>query len=185
MPPLSRLSLSHASGVHRVLTMLAPRCADATVTVKVQSSLRSRIVASALFDSGFRPGRDSVAILVGAYPYGFFSVPENGVLTYLPGSGPLHSQLVWFDRSGKRLGTVGEPADYSNPAIFAGPKNDRRGQLSRSRVIVPCGSPGKSGRWTRTPCLRRALSISLPLLLRRRRLLPQIPRDLRSDEPDN
>src|SRR5256885_9662228 len=37
------------------------------------------------------------------------------------------------------------------------------------RVIVPCGSPGRSGRWTRTPCLTRALSTSLPL---RRLLLP-------------
>jgi eukaryotic-like serine/threonine-protein kinase len=46
-----------------------------------------------------------------------FSVSENGSLTYVSGAGPPRTQLVWFDRSGKRLGTAGEPADYSNPAI--------------------------------------------------------------------
>jgi Tol biopolymer transport system component len=50
----------------------------------------------------------------GGFSWGIFSVSQNGVLSYLPGSG---TQLVWFDRSGKRLGTVCEPANYSNPAI--------------------------------------------------------------------
>ncbi|MDA2927732.1 hypothetical protein MYX78_10980, partial [Acidobacteria bacterium AH-259-G07] len=44
----------------------------------------------------------------------FFSVSENGVLTYRSGTGLSRTQLVWFDREGKRLGPVGEPADYSN-----------------------------------------------------------------------
>jgi serine/threonine protein kinase len=44
---------------------------------------------------------------------GSFSVSENGVLTYLPASGVKHTQLIWFDRGGNRLGTLGEPADYS------------------------------------------------------------------------
>src|SRR5262249_24294791 len=29
---------------------------------------------------------------------------------------------MWFDRSGKQLGTVGEPADYSNPSLSADDK---------------------------------------------------------------
>jgi len=49
--------------------------------------------------------------------FGLFSVSQNGALTYSPGSGTTGTQLVWFDRSGKHLGTVGEPAVYSNPAI--------------------------------------------------------------------
>jgi serine/threonine protein kinase len=49
--------------------------------------------------------------------FGYFSVSQNGVLTYSPGSGPTRTQLAWFDRSGKRLGTLGEPADYTNPAV--------------------------------------------------------------------
>jgi Tol biopolymer transport system component len=49
--------------------------------------------------------------------YGNFSTSENGILIYLPGSDSSRTQLMWFDRSGRRLTTVGEPADYSNPAI--------------------------------------------------------------------
>jgi hypothetical protein len=61
---------------------------------------------------------DSVATAsVGLVPFGRFSVSQNGVLTYSPGSGTPGTQLAWFDRSGKRLGTVLEPADYTNPAI--------------------------------------------------------------------
>ncbi len=59
----------------------------------------------------------SVGSEVGQMLFGFFSVSQNGVLTYSPGSGTPGTQLAWFDRSGKHLGTVGEPADYSNPAI--------------------------------------------------------------------
>jgi Tol biopolymer transport system component/tRNA A-37 threonylcarbamoyl transferase component Bud32 len=50
-------------------------------------------------------------------PWGNFSVSDNGVLTYLSGSSQTLTQLMWVDRSGKRLGTVGEPAAYSNPSI--------------------------------------------------------------------
>jgi Tol biopolymer transport system component len=45
-----------------------------------------------------------------------FSVSENGVLVYRSG-GFANSSLVWFDRAGKKLGEVGEPGDYSNPAL--------------------------------------------------------------------
>lgn len=40
---------------------------------------------------------------------------QNGVLVYL--NPPRLFSLVWFDRSGKRLGAVGPPAVYSNPAL--------------------------------------------------------------------
>ena len=65
---------------------------------------------------------DSVATFsvlgrLGQILVGFFSVSQNGVLTYRPGSGAAGTQLVWFDRSGKRLRTLGEPADYTNPAV--------------------------------------------------------------------
>jgi Tol biopolymer transport system component len=40
-----------------------------------------------------------------------FSVSDNGVLAYQIGSSK--SELVWFDRSGKRLETVGEPDNYA------------------------------------------------------------------------
>jgi len=46
-----------------------------------------------------------------------FSVSENGVLAYLPDAGSVRTELVWFDRAGRRLGAIAEPAQYSNPAI--------------------------------------------------------------------
>jgi len=46
------------------------------------------------------------------------SVSANGILAYIAGaSGETELQLQWFDRSGKSLGTVGQPADYSSPAL--------------------------------------------------------------------
>jgi Tol biopolymer transport system component len=53
-----------------------------------------------------------VAEQVGSYlSSGFFSVSANGALAYrsAPSS---NSQLTWFDRGGKSLGTLGSPADY-------------------------------------------------------------------------
>ena len=47
-----------------------------------------------------------------------FSASTNGVLIYRAGTGVLTQvQLAWFDRTGRRLGTLGEPGDYSNPAL--------------------------------------------------------------------
>jgi Tol biopolymer transport system component len=45
-----------------------------------------------------------------------FSISAHGVLSYQRG-GAAAKELVWFDRSGRRLSTVGEPADYSNLAL--------------------------------------------------------------------
>jgi Tol biopolymer transport system component len=46
-----------------------------------------------------------------------FSASTNGVLAWRHGSNSSESVLQWLDRSGKRLGIVGEAADYSNPAL--------------------------------------------------------------------
>src|SRR5262249_49023001 len=65
----------------------------------------------------------------GSAPYGYFSVSANGSLAYRNGAGFGRSEMVWLDRNGKRLGTVGEPADYSNPALSPDEK-----QLAVSRT---------------------------------------------------
>ena len=39
---------------------------------------------------------------------GIFAVSNNGVLIYSAGQSSMQSQLAWFDRTGKRLGTVGD-----------------------------------------------------------------------------
>jgi DNA-binding winged helix-turn-helix (wHTH) protein/Tol biopolymer transport system component len=51
-----------------------------------------------------------------AQGYAAFSASANGVLAYQT-AGSRATELVWLDRQGKRLGTVGEPAEYSNPAL--------------------------------------------------------------------
>ena len=50
-------------------------------------------------------------------PFGNFSASPNGVLVWHRNTQSSQSSLQWFDRSGKRLGVVGEAADYSNPAL--------------------------------------------------------------------
>jgi serine/threonine protein kinase len=48
---------------------------------------------------------------------GLFSVSSSGVLAYRRTVPPALNDLTWFDRRGKQLGTVGERALYSNPAL--------------------------------------------------------------------
>ncbi len=53
---------------------------------------------------------------------GAFSVSQTGVLAYQTGS-RISSQLTWFDRTGKLLSRLGEPADYVDVALS--PDNTR------------------------------------------------------------
>jgi eukaryotic-like serine/threonine-protein kinase len=46
-----------------------------------------------------------------------FSISENGRLAYLTGGINPKTQLVWFDRKGKRLGSVTDPGDYRCPEL--------------------------------------------------------------------
>ncbi|MEO8100592.1 MAG: protein kinase [Acidobacteriota bacterium] len=45
--------------------------------------------------------------------WGLFSASENGQLVYRNSAQASHQQLTWLDRTGKNLGTVGEPAQVS------------------------------------------------------------------------
>ena len=46
-----------------------------------------------------------------------FFTSSNGVLAYRTGTRGADFELAWFDRSGKRLSTVGPPAQFTNPAL--------------------------------------------------------------------
>src|SRR5438445_3792599 len=47
-----------------------------------------------------------------------FSISENGVLAYPSNWTSLENQqMVWYDRAGKQLGTVGEPGGYGSPML--------------------------------------------------------------------
>jgi Tol biopolymer transport system component len=56
---------------------------------------------------------DSAVPLPGAT----FAASPNGVLVWRRASGSQESVLQWVDRNGRKLGVVGEAADYSNPAL--------------------------------------------------------------------
>jgi Tol biopolymer transport system component len=61
-----------------------------------------------------------------------FTVSQTGMLAYEPGSTETAgSQLVWFDRTGKQLGQVGERGTYMDPRISPDGK----------RVAVSFGDP--------------------------------------------
>ena len=47
-------------------------------------------------------------------PAGIFSASENGVLAYQTGSSMDGFRLTWFDRSGKQIGILGDPAIYGD-----------------------------------------------------------------------
>ncbi len=52
-----------------------------------------------------------------AFSRGVFSASENGVLVYQTGDAQTGSQLIWFDRSGKQTGTLGDKALYVDFSI--------------------------------------------------------------------
>jgi eukaryotic-like serine/threonine-protein kinase len=61
-----------------------------------------------------------------------FTVSQTGILAYEPGSAETAgSQLVWFDRTGKQVGRVGERGTYMDPRISPDGK----------RVAVSFGDP--------------------------------------------
>jgi eukaryotic-like serine/threonine-protein kinase len=49
--------------------------------------------------------------------YGNFAVSQRDVLAYQIGASAPFSQMVWLDRKGQKLGTVGQPDVYTNPAL--------------------------------------------------------------------
>src|SRR5262249_42040072 len=57
-------------------------------------------------------GVDSFA----AANYGLFSVSDTGTVAYRSGASTKLS-LTWFDQIGNPAGTLGDPDDYSNPAV--------------------------------------------------------------------
>jgi len=48
--------------------------------------------------------------------FGAFSTSDRGVLAYSSGTAA-NRELAWLDRTGKRLGTIGKPGAFANPAL--------------------------------------------------------------------
>jgi serine/threonine protein kinase/Tol biopolymer transport system component len=64
-----------------------------------------------------KPVVDAVSTWDTDYHYPKFSASQNGVLAFVHGSRFPRMKLTWVDRSGKVLGTVGNAADITNPAL--------------------------------------------------------------------
>jgi eukaryotic-like serine/threonine-protein kinase len=69
--------------------------------------------------------------------YGFFSVSPAGVLAWQPTPGEANNQMAWFSRAGQKLGMVGPPGVYSNPAV----------STDGSKIAVGVGEHGKRNIW--------------------------------------
>ena len=54
---------------------------------------------------------------VSIYSRGLFSASQNGLLAYAEGPTRADRQLVWYDRSGRQVGTVSGMDAYANPRI--------------------------------------------------------------------
>jgi eukaryotic-like serine/threonine-protein kinase len=65
-----------------------------------------------------------------------FSVSRSGTVTYRPVESEIKS-LVWFDRRGARLGTLGDPAEYRQVVLSP----------SGARVAVARGDPDGTDLW--------------------------------------
>ncbi len=85
--------------------------------------VRGETLMAQLFDANRGElGRDPIAIaedvpVNAANGRAAFSVSESGILSYRAGNAAGVSRLVWFDRKGKELSVVGEPARYSDLSL--------------------------------------------------------------------
>jgi serine/threonine protein kinase len=84
-----------------------------------------------------------------------FSTSSTGTLVYQTGTSDPSLQLVWLDRSGKQLATVGEPADYADVSLSPDGKQVAAtildpAQRTRNIWIVDVGS-GRRRQFTFDP----------------------------------
>jgi len=90
--------------------------------------VRDRTLMAQPFDAGELefsgdafPIAEVVTLLAPGTVVGVFSASQNGVLAYQAGEGQEGSfRLVWRDREGNELGTVGEPGSYDEVHVIPG-----------------------------------------------------------------
>ena len=86
----------------------------------------------------FRVAEQVVPNIIATVQIPAFSASANGVLAWGAVSVLPEARLTWFDRSARRLGTVGEAARYSNPALSPDEKSlavDRLDPATNTRDI--------------------------------------------------
>lgn len=100
-----------------------------------------------------RPLAEQVAY-AGTIGLAQFGVSQNGILVYASGGAGLTSQLTWFDRSGKNLGTIGNQGRYG--ALAVSPDGSRVAAARREGEgselwLIDAAPGGKSDRFTFNP----------------------------------
>ncbi len=60
------------------------------------------------------PIADQIRISGSTQPYAYFSASENGALAYQTSTEAGGTQLLWFDRTGKQIGALGDSAAYTD-----------------------------------------------------------------------
>ncbi len=68
--------------------------------------------------------------------YAVFSASENGVLAYQTGPGAAGSQLIWFDRTGKQIGALGDSRAYADLELSPDQKRASVSTLSRAGADI-------------------------------------------------
>ena len=80
------------------------------------------------------------AALDSSFAFSAFSASQDGKLLYVAGQGPVGAQLVWYDRTGKTLGTLGDATAYSSIAIS--PDGSRAVADTQQRRVLLLDSRG-------------------------------------------
>ncbi|MFN8178827.1 MAG: protein kinase [bacterium] len=108
--------------------------------------LREKTLMAQPFDLGrlalrgeATPVANAVGLLTGAGCAGF-SVSRTGVLAYHPDQPAEVTELVWHDRTGARIGTLGEPAAYAGEVRFS-----PDGRRLAAEILDP--DTGRSNLW--------------------------------------
>ncbi len=119
----------------------ATRLTDGYSGAFVPPSWLLNVRGSTLMAQSFDPGKlslsgEPIAIAnqvathgVPGFSNSSFSISQNGVLAYRRTLPPRFNELTWYDRQGKPLGTVGEQASYTNPALSPDGKRLAVGRL--------------------------------------------------------
>jgi serine/threonine protein kinase/Tol biopolymer transport system component len=97
---------------------------------------RGNLVARG-FDAGsLKFTGQAVPVAQNVYPdasqWGPFSVSQSGILAYREGGAGALDEMAWFNRRGQRIGTLGQPGIYADPAFSP----------DGSRLAVSSISPG-------------------------------------------
>ncbi|MFI5357690.1 Serine/threonine protein kinase [Candidatus Sulfopaludibacter sp. SbA6] len=120
--------------------------------------LRENTLMAQPFDAGkMALAGDAVPVGESVQGHGAFAVSTTGTLIYRTGAAGANRWLTWFDRQGKTLGQLGDPADYG-ASLALSPDGTRvastRGPSATSDIWL-VDSRGVSSRFTFDPASDR------------------------------